>query len=409
MGSEFYRLDIGSPTAVVIDLTSQEFDPFLEIFATDSPGTTNAANVIGSDDDSGGSLNSRLSLTLDAGTYIIRVSTIAEPGAYTLTVSGDSTGGEPAGGGTAEVMAIGPGETRTGVLSSGAVNFFELTVTTDATIVIDLTSSEFDPTLDLYDTDNPDLAGSGNLLAFNDDHGLSLNSQITLALTPGTYLIGVSAFIAGSGAYELMVSEEAAGGGVPAEVISIVPGQTETGILSSGGVNFYALTLATDAALIIDLTSDDFDTFLELYDTGSPDEAGPTNLLAFNDDHGLSLNSQIMLSLTAGTYLIGVSAFSGSGTYVLQVIEDVPAVVNSISLGETATGLLSAGGAVDHYVFTLGQSTTVSIDLMSEEFDATLELHATDDPNAVDFLTFVAFNDDGGEGLNRDPGCAGGG
>ena len=384
-GSDFYAIDIASTTTVVIDLTGQEIDAFLGLFRHDGA-------LIGLDDDGGDGLNSRLTVTLYAGTYTIVAGTIGGLGAYELLVTESTTAG-----GTTVVGSIVPGQTATGILSGGGVEFYALTVATDATLVIDLTSGEFDTFLDLYDTDNPAEVGLANLLALNDDHRLSLNSQITFTLAPGTYLIGVFA-LSGSGAYELMVSEGAAGG-EPAEVISIVPGQAVTGVLSSGGVDFYTLTVTTDATLITDLTSDDFDTFLDIFDTGNPDEAGPTNLLASNDDHGLGRNSQISLNLTAGTYLIGVSAFSGSGVYTLQV-EAIPTVVNPISLGVTVTGSLSASGAVDHYVFTLDQSTTVSIDLTSENFDPTLELHATDDPQQASSSTFVAFDDDGGEGLN---------
>ncbi len=228
-------------------------------------------------------------------TYLIAVSAFFGSGPFTLQVSETAVLTAAIG----EVVgSIVPGQTATGILSSGGVDFYALTVATDATLVIDLTSGEFDTLLDLYDTDNPAEVGPANLLASNDDHRLSLDSQITFTLAPGTYLIGASAFLSGSGAYELMVSEGAAGG-EPAEVI--VPGQTVTGVLSSGGVDFYTLTVTTDATLITDLTSDDFDTFLGLFDTGNPDEAGPTNLLASNDDHGLGLNSQISLNLTAVT------------------------------------------------------------------------------------------------------------
>ena len=243
-------------------------------------------------------------------------------------------------------------------------DFYAIDIASTTTVVIDLTGQEIDAFLKLF-------ASDGTLIGFDDDGGDGLNSRLTVTLDAGTYTIGAST-IRSLGAYELLVTESTTAGGTTgggtAEVISIVPGQTVTGVLSSGGVDFYTLTVTTNATLITDLTSDDFDTFLDLFDTGNPDEAGPTNLLAFNDDHGLGLNSQISLNLTAGTYLIGVSAFSGSGVYTLQVTEAIPTVVNPISLGVTVTGSLSASGAVDHYVFTLDQSTTVSIDLTSENF-----------------------------------------
>ena len=388
----YYTLTLTEERLITIRAESEAFDTLLELHNTSDPATANPLTLIGSDDD-GGEANSSLTKPLSAGTYLIAVSALFGSGPFTLQVSET----------TVLIAAIGevvgsivPGQTATGILSSGGVDFYVLTVATDATLVIDLTSDDFDTFLGLYDTDNPAEVGPANLLASNDDHRLSLDSQITFTLAPGTYLIGASAFLSG-GAYELMVSEGAAGG-EPAEVI--VPGQTVTGVLSSKGVDFYTLTVTTDATLITDLTSDDFDTFLGLFDTGNPDEAGPTNLLASNADHGLGLNSQISLNLTAGTYLISVLSAAGSGgVYTLQV-EAIPTVVNPISLGVTVTGSLSASGAVDYYVFTLDQSTNVSIDLASENFDPTLELHATDDPQQASSFTFVAFDNDGGEGLN---------
>ena len=372
-GGDFYAIDIASTTTVVIDLTSQKINAFLELFRHD--GT-----LIGIDDDGGDGLNSRLTVTLYAGTYTIGAYTIRGLGPYELLVTESTTAGGTIGGGTAEVGSIVPGQTATGILSSGGVDFYALTVATDATLVIDLTSGEFDTFLDLFDTDNPAEVGLANLLAFNDNHRFSLNSQITFTLAPGTYLIGV--FAHGSGAYELMVAEGAAGG-EPAEVGSIVPGQTVTGVRSFGEVDLYTLTVTTDATLIIDLTSYDFATFLSLFDTGNPDEAGFTNLLAYNSEPAVG-----RLNLTAGTYLISVDAyyfFSGSGVYTLQVTEPIP-----ISLGVTVTGSLLY---VDHYVFTLDQSTTVSIDLTS---GLILDLYATDDPQQDSFFTFVAFD----QGLN---------
>ena len=81
------------------------------------------------------------------------------------------------------------------------------------------------------------------LIGFDDDGGEGLNSSLTRPLSAGTYLIAVSALF-GSGPFTLQVSETTVLIAAIGEVVgSIVPGQTATGILSSGGVDFYALTV----------------------------------------------------------------------------------------------------------------------------------------------------------------------
>ena len=81
--ADVWQLQGTAGERVEIELRSDDFDTYLEVL--DSTGT-----IIGQDDDSGGNLNSRLSLALPAaGTYRIVVNSAGhEPrvGAYTLTV-----------------------------------------------------------------------------------------------------------------------------------------------------------------------------------------------------------------------------------------------------------------------------------------------------------------------------------
>ena len=75
----------------------------------------------------------------------------------------------------------------------------------------------------------------------------------------------------------------------------------------------YTFTLATARTVTINLTSDDFDAYLYLFNAQGA-------IIAQNDDAGTSLDSRISLSLPAGTYSIGASAFDEfeAGQYTLR-------------------------------------------------------------------------------------------
>ena len=78
-----YELTLTTAQTVTIEMGSSAFDTFL--FVYDS-----AENPVGEDDDGGTGGNSRLELTLPAGTFIIEATsfTPGDSGAYTLSVSG---------------------------------------------------------------------------------------------------------------------------------------------------------------------------------------------------------------------------------------------------------------------------------------------------------------------------------
>jgi hypothetical protein len=75
----------------------------------------------------------------------------------------------------------------------------------------------------------------------------------------------------------------------------------------------YQFTLATARTVTITQTSTDFDSYLYLFNSAGA-------ILARNDDFGTSLDSRISISLPAGTYSIGASAFDEfeAGQYTLR-------------------------------------------------------------------------------------------
>ena len=83
-----YALSVAATTPVRIDLTSTQFDPYLFL------QRAGAAAKIAEDDDSGPGLNAEILQVLNAGDYVITVTsaTAGETGTYTLAVSGAAAG-----------------------------------------------------------------------------------------------------------------------------------------------------------------------------------------------------------------------------------------------------------------------------------------------------------------------------
>lgn len=84
-------------------------------------------------------------------------------------------------------------------------------------------------------------------------------------------------------------------------------------------IDYYAFRLSEDEDVQIDLESDDFDTFLALFD-----EDG--DLLEQNDDieTGVNTDSRITTALDAGLYVIGANAFDPeeTGDYTVSLARD---------------------------------------------------------------------------------------
>ena len=85
-----YQLTLTTAQTVTIEMSSSAFDTFLIV-------VDSAENVVGADDDGGRGTNSRLELTLQAGTFIIEATsfTPGDGGPYTLSVSGTGGGAQP--------------------------------------------------------------------------------------------------------------------------------------------------------------------------------------------------------------------------------------------------------------------------------------------------------------------------
>ena len=384
-----YEFTITSSQALVISLTSTDFDSFLRV--RDSIGA-----VLATDDDSGGGFNSLISRNFAAGTYEIQASTFGEgeTGDYALSLQAPTVTPISVGQTVNGTLAV--SDARSVGCSDCFADLYEFSISSSQALVITLDSTDFDAFLRVLD-------GSGSEVTVDDDGGAGMNSRISRTFEVGTYRIEATTFSSDEeGDYTLSLGEVP-----PPTVTPISVGETVSGMLtvSDGGsvgclgclTDLYEFTLSTSQDLLISLDSPDFDAFLRVLDS-----SGET--VVANDDGGAGTNSRLLRTFAAGTYRIEATTYFAEeeGAYTLSLEEAPVPTVTPINVGETATGTLDfldgrslgcTGCFADLHEFSLSSSQALVIRLDSTDFDAFLRVV---DSNG----TAVATNDDGGEGTN---------
>jgi hypothetical protein len=309
--------------SVTIDLASDAFDARLYLVG---PGFSDTQF----DDNGGGGCNARLSITfLENGTYrVVASSYSGETGTYTLRVAEGAVPAPGYGCGemNPEILADLPtdgrslevGALRTGVLGPAsrivqegrAGEAWLLTGRTGDRVSVRLESDDFDAYL--Y------LAGPGlDAILTDDDGGDDLNSRIDLTLpSDGPFTVVASALGGGSfGAYILRVEEGIDPNDLPI-VGRVAMGQTVDGLLmfvdpvvfEGRAGQIWGFDATAGQRAVIDLRSDDFDTYLYL---AGPGIAEPMS----DDDGGDDTNSQLTVTFPeTGTYRIVASPYGSEDT-----------------------------------------------------------------------------------------------
>lgn len=192
--ADSFAVTLDAESAIDIRLKSADFEPFMVL--RDQTGRDVA---VGWADMTAGT--ARIRTSLEAGTYALFALSYDWPpeGAYQLSIADIEC---------SAMGSLGVDESASGTLTvddcaraGGAYqDLWELDVTADATVRIDLTSPDFDAYLTLRD----DL---DDVIATDDDGGSGLDSRIEVALAAGAYTISASSFGAGqTGAYDLATS-----------------------------------------------------------------------------------------------------------------------------------------------------------------------------------------------------------
>ena len=285
--------------------SADDFDPTVEVLGPDM-------EVMEFNDDGGRGDDARLIVVLTtSGSHVVRVGSYErdEGGAYTVVVRkrdvrflnqgvyvADSLGGDSDGD-----DGLWSFEGRAGRVVSVAAR-----------------SEYFDTTVQLLDP-------AGDVVASNDDAGDGTDSELlTILPVDGRYVVRVSPYEEGdTGAYEVRWREVdrppfELGGTLSDE-------EAERGVI----VEFEA---AAGEWLIVDASSTDFDTIVELL---SPDG----QVMAFSDDDGLGSDSALSVILSVdGRYRVRVASFfGGGGAYELSVAKGEP---RRLELGRPALGIL---------------------------------------------------------------------
>ncbi|MCL4189027.1 MAG: DVUA0089 family protein [Rhodobacteraceae bacterium] len=389
-------------------------DPVLLLF--------DAGGALTNDDDSGGNGNALIDMTLAAGTYCAQVrlfgsgivpvtevplalatgeeaealavtTDVPPPDATACADPGLTENAGPVGPGIGE-LALG------GTLAEGGHRDFALQVTDGMTLEFRVTSGAFDTLLDLFDI-------QGVALASDDDGGGGTDSRIVQTLAAGSYCLRVKSYGGNGGAFDLVISDEAADGPEPAggfcadpALTSAFPGDiapgmgavTAEGMVPTGGHSDWRLVVLSQAVYQIDARSGGFDTMIELQDAAGSYVDG-------NDDGPDGTDSRVVTELAAGEYCLRVTGYSGGGgAFSLAVTDSVDAppppdgVAACSDPGMTeplgrivgpGVGVLRVPGALapgarQDWTMTVEAGVTVQFDAVSGEFDTVLALHGAD-------------------------------
>ena len=199
--ARYYSFTLDQQSAVTIDLES-ELDTYLYL----RTGDARSGDFLYENDDvdrAGGSFDSRISGTLEAGSYTIEATTFGadQRGGFTLTVSGlDEPGTDPETGddcgeaisADATFNGTWTPDCRSSEAGRGYARYYSFTLNQEAEVTIDL-ESELDTYLYLRTGD----ARSGDFLYENDDvdrAGGNFDSRISQTLEAGSYTIEATTF-----------------------------------------------------------------------------------------------------------------------------------------------------------------------------------------------------------------------
>ncbi|MDZ4113929.1 MAG: PPC domain-containing protein [Brevundimonas sp.] len=401
---EAYRYDDYAVTARAgqrfeVILRSGAFDTYLEVFPADD-----TAEALASDDDGlGEGTDSRLRFAApEAGTYTLRARPLSglEGGAYTLSLTE-----RPPAARAPRPSGIRVGQTVQGELSGRdpetddglPYDAFSFRARQGERFAVALDSEAFDPVVRV----GRNVDGAFVQLAENDDGPDSgLNSRLVFtAPENGDYLIRVTPLnVTDSGAYSLRLQE----GPPPAAAQPIAIGSTVEGQLTETDGKSESDTPA-DAwrfegregqRVRIDMTSDDFDTYLELFDENrvsldEDDDGGPEGT-----------NSRMTITLPrTGSYIVEARAFSdGTGDYSLSITEVEPdRAPEPITFGASLQGEIGEGDprddddrGFDAFTFAGVEGQRIQAIMRSGDFDTFLQIGKADGE-----FTALADDDDG--------------
>ena len=400
-----------------VTMRSDAFDAYLEAYQGSDTGEAIAMD----DDGLGEGTNSRLRFTAsETGTYVIRARTLGglEGGDYAIALT--DRGPAPR---APRPTAIRLGQDIDGAIGDASpveedgqygeyvYDAYSFRARQGERLAITLESDDFDP---IVRVGRMGRGGGFEELAQNDDGPNGLNSYLIFtAPSNGEYVIRASPLDGtAEGDYELGLAE------APPPLVArpIAIGDTVEGSLQeSDGANqygqradAYAFTGTAGQRIVVTMSSDAFDTYLELFSENA-DEAGGRYALDSDDDGaGEGTNSRLTYTLTAdGQYVIEARAFSGEdegGAYTLTFEEAPPLPTpTALTFGQTVQGEIvdedprdDENRGFDAYSFTGTAGNRVQLTMRSGDFDTYLQIGSPEG----DFYALASDDDGLGEGTD---------
>jgi hypothetical protein len=411
-----YSIQARDGQRLEVTMRSEAFDAYLEAYEGSDTGEAIAMD----DDGLGEGTNSRLRFSAGDGTYIIRARTLGglEGGDYTIQVT--DRGPAPRAPRPTAIRlgddVDGAIDDRSPVEEDGqygeyAYNGYSFRARQGERVVVTLDSDDFDP---IVRVGRMGRGGAFEELAQNDDGPNGLNSYLIFtAPSNGEYVIRASPLDGtAEGDYELGMAE------APPPLVArpIAVGDTVEGSLdASDGANqygqradAYSFTGTAGQRIVVTMSSDAFDTYLELFSDSEEAEGGRYALDSDDDGAGEGTNSRLTYSLTAdGQYVIEARAFSGDeqgGSYTLS-FEEAPPLPAPVALtyGETVQGEIvdedprdDENRGFDAYSFTGVAGNRIQLTLRSGDFDTYLQVGSPEG----DFYAMASDDDGLGEGTD---------
>ncbi|NBB65677.1 peptidase [Pseudomonas sp. ODNR1LW] len=401
-----YRFSARAGQRLEAVLRSEAFDAYLALYAEGEE------TPIAEDDDGlEEGTHARLRFTPDAaGTYILRARTLSgtDGGDYSLSLRE-----RPAAPRAPRPTGLRLGAETTGALTDrdpeqedgGRYDAYSFRAAAGQRVIVTLESDAFDPKVLVGRMNGADFVE----LAQNDDGpDDGLNSRLVfMAPIAGEYVIRATALQDGEGRYTVGLKE--APPAPPAKPIAI--GDSLDGALNDqAGTNdegqraeFYQFTATAGQRVAIEMSSNDFDTYLTLR------RVSDNSVVAEDDDGaGSGTDSRIAQTLeAAGDYIIEARAFSGDGEGRFDLtLEEVapPPAPSALGFAQTVQGEITPedpqdddGKHYDAFVFSGTEGERVQAVLRSGDFDAVLAIGSAEEGA----FTALGTDDDGlGEGTD---------
>jgi hypothetical protein len=400
---DLYAISARSGQRLELVMRSEAFDTMLEVFRDgemDEP--------LASDDDGlGEGTDSRLRFTADQdGAYVLRARTLSglEGGAYSLGLTE-----RPPAGPVPRPGRIRVGQTVEGELGANdpetddglVYDAFTFRAREGQRFAVDLRAEGFDPLVRVGRMQGEAFTE----LAMNDDGPEGLNSHLVFTASErGDYVIRATPLNAtGEGTYSLTLAD----GPEPVAAQAIEIGASVEGALGEDDGKSEA-GVATDAwrfsgqegqRVRIEMTADDFDAYLELFDENRVS-------LAQDDDGGEGTNARLNFTLPrTGSYIVEARAFSdATGDYALSITAIEPErPPEALPFGATVQGEIGEGDEADGedrefdaFTFTGREGQRVQAIMRSGDFDTYLQIGAAEGE-----FSPLASDDDGlGEGTD---------